>query len=289
MKIVKILGGLGNQMFQYAFYLALKEKYPNEEVKIDTSCFRGYHLHNGYELEKIFGLKAKEATFWDKLSIAYPYNHYRVWQIGKILLPKRRSMFVEKFEGGYDSSVFDKKGSCYYDGYWQDERYFKHEQEIIRDAFVPKSISKKNIEFEQKLHGKKSLSIHVRRGDYISNPYFSNICDLAYYQKALHLILNLEKIDIVCIFSNDIEWCRIHISPLLNNQEVVYVDWNKRTNSYQDIYLMSLCNHNIIANSSFSWWGGWLNKNKNKKVICPSKWNKIKGSLFKIPDKWIKI
>ena len=89
MKIIKILGGLGNQMFQYALYLAIKDSYQNEKVKIDTSCFRGYPLHNGYELDKLFCIEADEATFMDKLKIAYPYTHYHIWQVLHKLRIKR--------------------------------------------------------------------------------------------------------------------------------------------------------------------------------------------------------
>lgn len=93
-------------------------------------------------------------------------------------------------------------------------------------------------------------------------------------------------VDVYCVFSNDIVWCKENLPKIIGNKAIRYVDWNTGTNSYMDIYLMSHCRHNIIANSSFSWWGAWLNSNKDKIVICPKKWNNIKGSKFEIPEKW---
>lgn len=290
MKIVKILGGLGNQMFQYAFYLALKERYPNEEIYIDTSCFRNYPLHNGYELAEIFDIDAKEANFYDKLKIAYPYQNYHIWQIGKYILPKRKTMYMERKEGGYDNLAFQVTRSCYYDGYWQDEQYFKDIKDKIIQVFTPKKISSINENLISNIANKTSLSIHVRRGDYIGNSFYDGICTLAYYEKAIKKILDSINIDFVCIFSNDIDWCKQTLAPLLKQiEDVVYVNWNKGQDSYQDIFLMSACKHNIVANSSFSWWGAWLNQNKDKIVICPSKWNNITNSQFQPPKEWIKI
>lgn len=290
MKIVKILGGLGNQMFQYAFYLALRNRFPNEELYVDTSCFRKYPLHNGYELAKIFDIDAKEASFHDKFKIAYPYPNYRAWQIGKYILPKRKTMFMERKEGGYDNLAFQVAGSCYYDGYWQDDQYFKDIRDEIIRVFTPQNISYRNKSLISKLTGKTSLSIHVRRGDYIGNSCYDGICTLEYYEKAINKILDSTNIDSVCIFSNDIKWCKQTLTPLLKQiADVVYINWNNGEESYQDIFLMSACNHNIVANSSFSWWGAWLNQNKGKMVVCPSKWNNIKNSQFQTPKEWIKI
>lgn len=289
MKIIKILGGLGNQMFQYALYLALKEKYPNEILKIDTSCFRGYPLHNGYELKRIFGIDSEEATFWDKLKIAYPYSHYRSWQIFKRVLPKRETMIVEKNNEEFENRVFTKGKSCYYDGYWQNERYFKDIRDTILKVFEPKVINPQSAELAKKILAKESVSIHVRKGDYVNNPIFKNICDIAYYQKAIGYIQNKINCNYYCIFSNDIEWCKSNLSHLIPKDKVTYIDWNTGKDSYQDMYLMSCCKHNIIANSSFSWWGAWLNNNKGKIVLCPQKWNNKQDSLFELPNNWIRI
>lgn len=289
MKIIKILGGLGNQMFQYALYLAIKNRYQDEEVKIDTSCFRGYPLHNGYELDKLFSIKADEATFMDKLKIAYPYTHYRIWQVLHKLRLRRSTMLIEDSKGAYAGNVFHMDKDCYYDGYWQNERYFKDIRPEILQAFTPKVISHQNLEFCEKMKLRKCVSIHIRRGDYVNHPLYGGICDKAYYQRAITYIQRNTNCDFYIIFSNDIEWCEKNLSDLLVSKEVTYVNWNKGKNSYQDMYLMSRCNYNIIANSSFSWWGAWLNYHEDKIVICPTKWNNIKSSKFELPQRWIKI
>ena len=129
----------------------------------------------------------------------------------------------------------------------------------------------------------------MRRGDYINNTLYGNICTKDYYLKAIERIKEIKEIDTFCVFSNDIMWCKENLSSFLNECNVIYVDWNHGKNSYQDIYLMSQCNNNIIANSSFSWWGAWLNQNIDKTVICPKKWNNIPNSLFEMPDDWVKI
>ena len=289
MKIVKILGGLGNQMFQYALYLALKEHFPDEEIKIDTSCFCAYPLHNGYELNKLFHIDAKEASFIEKAKIAYPYLNYRFWQIAKRILPKRKSMLTEPKNEEFTTSVFTQNGNCYYDGYWQNEKYFVDVKEQLYEIFTPKVIDARNASFAKDLSACNSVSLHVRRGDYTKNPLYGGICDGTYYINAIKKIESYIDVDVYCVFSNDIEWCKEILQKIIGNKTIRYVDWNTETNSYMDIYLMSHCRHNIIANSSFSWWGAWLNRSKDQIVISPKKWNNIKGSKFEIPEKWQRI
>ena len=108
MKIVKILGGLGNQMFQYALSLSLREQFPHEQVMIDTSCFRNYPLHNGFEIDRIFAQKALVASWKDILKVAYPYPNYRFWQIGKYILPKRKTMCVERKDFSFDAAALTR-------------------------------------------------------------------------------------------------------------------------------------------------------------------------------------
>lgn len=289
MKIVKILGGLGNQMFQYAFYLAVKHCNPKENIKIDLSCFNGYPLHNGYELERVFGINAPTANIKDLCKVYYPYFHYRLWQIGKYILPKRKTVYHESFFAKYTPSILKDKKICYYEGYWQNEKYFKAIRSEILNVFKPRSINVKSKDLANKLIKCSSASIHVRRGDYVTHRWFGGICDIAYYKKAISELEARKDIDVYCIFSNDISWCKTNIAPLIKAKEIFYVDWNKKEESYLDIYLMNLCKYNIIANSSFSWWGAWLNEYKEKIVICPAKWNTRKGATFDLPESWIKI
>lgn len=289
MKIVRIIGGLGNQMFQYAFALSLKQMFPDEVILIDKNAFRGYPLHNGYILEKIFALSIRQASISEIFKVSIPLPHYRLWQIGKRLIPKMESIYEEKEDMVFDSEVYSVIGSTYYDGYWQSEKYFSSNVHIVRNEFRFPDLDKRNKEFVCKYAGKTTVSIHVRRGDYLKEPLFKNIADIFYYQKAIERIKNLTDIDCFIVFSNDIEWCKKNLSELFGQTESSYVNWNHGIESYKDMQLMSLCSHNIIANSSFSWWGAWLNENPDKIVISPSKWINRQNEIDIIPNTWIKV
>lgn len=286
MKIVKILGGLGNQMFQYALYLSLRKLFPNEQVKIDIHCFNGYPLHNGYELKRVFGIEPPEANYKDLTMLSYPYFNYRLWQIGKRILPIRKTMCIEPASGAFEHSILENAKDCYYDGYWQNERYFKTIRKDILKAFTPLQMSDKSIELSKKVRSCHSLSIHVRRGDYVNHPLYSGICNEEYYEKAIDYVRKNNHLDVCCVFSNDIPWCKKHLASSLDGIQIIFVDWNKSSNSYEDIFLMAQCQYNIIANSSFSWWGAWLNVHPCKMVISPSKWNNSPNSQFEIPSEW---
>ena len=288
MKIVKILGGLGNQMFQYALYLSLQESFPKERVALDLSCFHGYHLHNGFELERIFSLTAQKASAAAIMCIAYYYPNYLLWRIGKRLLPRRKTMCLESSTFRYDESVLTREGNRYFDGYWQEERYFVACREKVLKAFTfPAFKRTENLSLLRKLD-KNSVAIHVRRGDYIGNQLYQGICDLDYYRAAIDKISTYVTPSVFCIFSNDIAWCQTHLQPYLK-APVIYVTWNTGTESYRDMQLMSCCAHNIIANSSFSWWGAWLNQNSEKVVIAPKRWLNMDDCQFPLPASWVKI
>lgn len=289
MKIVKILGGLGNQMFQYALFLSLKELFPNERVMIDISCFKGYTLHNGFEIDRIFAQKPTIASWKDILKVAYPYQNYRLWQIYKHVLPKRKTMCIEQKKLSLDTSILLHKGDCYYDGYWQHEEYFYTIKESIRNAFsFPEITNERNKETTIRIQMSNSVSLHVRRGDYINHKLYRGICDIEYYKRAIQYIEKHVQPQLYCIFSNDTEWCKNSLHELFWGKEVIYVDWNRGADSFIDMQLMSLCSHNIIANSSFSWWGAWLNQHPDKIVISPTKW--INAEVEDpIPKRWIKL
>lgn len=290
MKIVKILGGLGNQMFQYALFVALKQRFPEERVMVDTSCFRGYPLHNGYEIDDIFSLNSDVATWKDIARIAYPYPNYKWWKYGKHILPNRSGMCVEKKDCTFIDNVFSQMGDMYYEGYWQCEEYFSFVKREIYKAFnFPRVTDERNEEIITKVQETNSVSIHIRRGDYVNHPWFKGICEIDYYRKGILYLEENVKPDLYCVLSNDVDWCKEGFSHLIPQDKVVYVDWNKGRESYVDMQIMSLCKHNIIANSSFSWWGAWLNQNPQKIVLAPSKWKNIELATDPVPTSWIKI
>lgn len=267
MKIVRFLGGLGNQMFQFAFYKALENNFKN--VRADMSQFDSYDLHNGYELENIFHIKTDKAS---SFTIHLYDPAYRSWWIRKIrrVLRLKYAYREEKRWFGFESDIFEDKEDRLYWGYWQNTEYFKKINHEIRQCFQFKLILEdKNAEILKLIQQTESVSVHIRRGDYINNPFFGGICDKEYYLKALNMINEKVANPIFFIFSNDMDWCKENL-PIQN--ELHYIFWNTGSSSAIDMHLMSNCKHNIIANSTFSWWAAWLNTNKDNLVISPANW-----------------
>ncbi|TDE04761.1 alpha-1,2-fucosyltransferase [Flavobacterium sandaracinum] len=278
MKII-VSGGLGNQMFQYALYLSLKEKGKN--VKLDTSLFNFAKMHNGYELERCFGLNIPKVKV----------TNWGILKLRTILKYKFKSI-VYNDKLNYDEQVFKSK-CTYLNGSWQSEMYFKQIENSVREAFVFKNIDVENQKVAKEIHSTKSVSLHIRQGDYLENSIYAGVCTEEYYLNAINSLIHEignEQNTMFYVFSDDKAFANQFINKLNLNARLV--DFNNGVNSYKDMYLMSLCKHNIIANSSFSWWGAWLNNNPNKIVIAPNRWfgNGHKESYKDIvPKSWIKI
>lgn len=288
MKIVRIIGGLGNQMFQYALYIALKKKFPEEEILVDTSLFRGYNVHNGLELERVFGIELPQASFRQLLKLSWPIiGVYKISRFADKILPKRSSQLIESPDLKHKSEIF-KSGDRYYIGYWQDYRYYQDCRNEILAAFKfdgPLSNGcQKILDKIQSIDN--AVSIHIRRGDYLGHGLFSGICTIEYYSKAIEFIKSTVNVGKFYIFSDDIPWCEVNISPLLRNHEFEFVDINHGKDSHLDMFLMSKCRINIIANSSFSWWGAYLNTNPSKIVCAPKKWANVEKIITyrQLPD-----
>lgn len=290
MKIVNILGGLGNQMFEYAMYLALKDAHPEENIYCSTRSFNGYDLHNGYELERVFSVKNPEASLFQLSRLAYPFFNYKTWQIMRHWLPiRKKSMTRGAINIPFDFSQVSRNDSVYYDGYWQNEKNFMHIRKKVLDTYTFSPFTdNKNTELSEKIKNKTAVSCHVRRGDYLKEPNMC-VCTPDYYARAITNMNARVNPELYCVFSDDMQWCRENLVNLIGrDKEIVFVDWNKGVNSFRDMQLMSLCKHNITANSSFSWWGAWLNRNEYKIVIAPKKW--IAGNILNDPicEDWIR-
>lgn len=297
MIIVKIKGGLGNQMFQYATgkALALRNK---TELKLDLSWFEKQteNIPRVYELG-IFPFKQNfvdteylQKTFWFM-------NQDVFTKILRNILRKISPYHIQKMRVErhyqFDREVFLARGNIYLDGYWQSEKYFLDAKKaILSDFTFPLFVDDQNKKMSYMVQNTHSVSVHVRRGDYISlasaSACLGGICTLDYYQKALSLILEKVPDAEFFFFSDDIEWVKENLGRGLKSY---YIDWNKDMESYRDIQLMRLCQHNIIANSSFSWWGAWLNPNPSKIVIAPDKWFNYTNIDTRdlLPDSWIRI
>jgi hypothetical protein len=290
MRIVQIIGGLGNQMWQYALLVALKKRFPEEDVYYNASFFNGYSLHNGFELDRIFNITARQASVKDIRKVYHHFiGHNFFMRLYTHYFPEMKTERREVESSPYRKEVLQEKGDFYYNGYWADHRYFDTvRHQLLKEFSLKEPLDKKNQEFLNEMSGKETCSLHVRRGDYLKDPDYRGICDLDYYQKAISIVI--EKTDKpICflIFSNDMNWCKEKLVENFGSNEVVYVDWNRGCDSYKDMYLMSQCQANIIANSSFSWWGAYLNESPNKLVVSPLRY-KNKDMGFKIPlDDWI--
>ena len=281
MVIVKLTGGIGNQMFEYTFGEQLR--YLGYDVKYDISELQEYKVHAGYELENVFNLRLNYAR-------DYELKKYKLTLWNRLLrkLNAHNSWIVQQdFSYNMKYLQLNRKETLYLDGYWQSEKYFKNIVDKVRQKFIFPELDIKNKEYLNTIQNANSVSIHVRRGDYVNHPLHGGICDLAYYQRAIEYIKQKVNNPLFVIFSNDIEWCKSNLQ--LENS--LYIADNSGDNSYKDMQLMSYCQHNIIANSSFSWWGAWLNNHEQKLVIAPSKWFNDPNYNTKdvIPASWYQI
>lgn len=279
MNVIWSLGGLGNQMFQYAFYRTLQLN--SNDAYLDISLLKKYPLHNGYELESIFNIKPKIASNTQ----LYKTKNSLIFKVLRKL--KLYNAIIIQDGIGFKQEYLMPKNNTYLIGYWQSEKYFiQHAKQIHKDFAFP-SLDPENESIAQMILSTNSVSIHVRMGDYVNHPLHGNICTLEYYQQAISIIKQKINNPMFFIFSNDIEWCKQN----LNIDNGIYITGNNGVDSYKDMQLMSLCKHNIIANSSFSWWGAWLNNNSSKIVIAPSKWFNDTNIYIQdlIPESWTKI
>lgn len=289
MKIVKYIGGLGNQMFDYAFTYLLGKTF-EETIYADVQYYKDHKFHNGLELERVFDITLKRAKVWDIVKMAWYFPNYYIDYHLRRYLPNRKSQYYEPIGGVYSPETLKKVKNRYYYGYWQDHKYYDDIRDELREVFRFKiSLNEKNQKImNDLLSSDGSVGIHIRRGDYLNHPVYKDICTYEYYAKAIALIQEKIENPVFYIFSNDILWCKNNIEKLISGCKVVYVDWNKGEDSYCDMQLLMACKTLIIANSSFSWWAAYLNS-RNPWVIAPKKWkNKRETFSYQLED-WTKI
>jgi len=290
MIITKLIGGLGNQMFQYAAGRRAAH-FNNTLLKLDITGYekqtgitpREYMLHifniqeNFSSINEINGLK----------------NNSFIRKVFRKINPffQNNSYIKEKYFH-FDPSILNIGDNSYLEGYWVSEKYFKDIENVIRKEFTfknkPDVVNKKTI---NRIRNCESISIHIRRGDYVSDPktnQFHGVCDLNYYHQAIKYMTSKITNPYFFFFSDDPKWCKANLRL---EYPTIYISHNLGKKDYEDMRLMSECQHNIIANSSFSWWGAWLNQNKNKIVIAPKKWFRDESIDTNdiIPESWSKI
>lgn len=263
--VIQLSGGMGNQMFQYALYLQLRALGKN--VKIDDKT--DYQGKNKRPIRlDVFGVKYEIPTELEMLCLTDSFMDI-VSRIRRKLTGRKTAEYIEKNQL-FDEKVLEKN-RAYLVGCWQSEKYFLGVKEEVRKAFTFQklNLSKKMLDYEKKIKESNSVSIHIRRGDYLEvSEVYGGICTPEYYEKAMK---QMEEWNPNChffVFTNDVPW----VKENYQGENVTIVEGNDEDSGYVDLYLMTKCKHYILANSSFSWWGCYLSSSENKKVIAPGQW-----------------
>jgi hypothetical protein len=278
--IVRLKGGLGNQFFQYATGYSLSKRL-GCELKLDISFYE-QKTSRAFDLGA-FSIESEIATERESIDLGAPLNFenklIRKLKLSPLLLPN----YLEESKSFiYDARIDLIDQPIYLDGYWQNLNYFEQYREELSRLFVPRiKISEQFEQYLDQIKASQSVSIHVRRGDYVNDPHTQSIhgtCDLNYYKKAIEFIGSKVKSPTYFIFSDDIDWCVQNFDFL---KDKVYI--GKTTSALEDFQLMRNCQSNIIANSTFSWWAAWLTSKQNNslaaEVVLPSRW--LKNTLTK--------
>lgn len=274
MIVVRLIGGLGNQMFQYAAAKALALA-TRQTLRIDRNSFKDYKVHQ-YGLHH-FSIKDTEYSKLDK--IVHRIKHLNV----------KKAVYNET-DFRFNPDLHALKGNpLILNGYFQCEDYFIKYKKEIGEAFeISSPLKPITKDLLKKIQCENAVSIHIRRGDYLqSEPHNTDKTD--YYLKAIDVIKARVTDPVFYVFSDDMPWVKenFKIDAVLN-----YIDFNDPDTNFEDMQLMSSCKHNIIANSSFSWWSAWLNKNPEKIVTAPREWFTSTEEMDYqdvVPNDWIKI
>ena len=266
MVAVQLSGGLGNQMFEYALYLKLKSL--GKEVKIDD--FTCYGPGERKKMLDIFGISYERLT--GKEYIRLTDSGMRPDQRLRRLLFGRKDLSYREKSCNFDPEVFTREPALFL-GYYQSEKYFADIEEQVREAFRFRNFipDARNRALEEQIRRCPSVSVHIRRGDYLEPKHralYQGICTDDYYASAIDWMRRTIPGAVFFFFSNDPEW----VKEKYMATDFVMAEGNDENTGYADLYLMSQCRHHILANSSFSWWGAWLNADPQKKVIAPKRW-----------------
>lgn len=301
MKIVNIIGGLGNQMFQYAFALAWKARMPQEKVYVDTQhyknafikAYRGNNFyHNGYEINRVFpNASILPATAIDLMKVSFYIPNQVLARVVRRFFPKRKTEFIaDQQPYMFIPEALAVEGDCYFEGYWMSPLYFDANRNGILKEFAFRPFdTNENKELEHLLKRDNSITIHIRRGDYVGSSNLGGICTLYYYRNAICEAKKVIHKPEFFVLSNDQEWCMRNLKNEFGDARVHFVTHNQGADSYRDMQLMSIARCNILANSSFSWWGAYLNQRKDHISYCPDKWHNTMDYKDHYVDDWIKI
>jgi hypothetical protein len=269
MIISRIYGGMGNQMFQYAYGRALSIKHKTKFKIYFDDCGIGWADHSKQLMLTRFNIQAEIATEKDRAKFICDSNNISTKALHKINRILKGLHYIG--DGArvheYHYNALNTPDNSYTDGFWQSDIYFKGVESAIRNDFSIKyPLSEYAKKIERQIKSCNAVSIHIRRGDYLEQTKTYVICDMHYYNKAVSVIKSKVEHPVIFAFSNDAIWIK---ENLKFDVPVVVVEG---TQAYEDMHLMSCCKHNISSNSTFGWWGAWLNPNKDKIVILPKRW-----------------
>lgn len=270
MKILYFGGGLGNQIFEYSFYLSVKDRFPSQRIYGVYSKKRFKEHAGGLEIERIFNVNLPKSSKCAEVIMTC----IMAWN--KLVRPTKYYCH-NLTKPNYDAFLFNAHKMVF-------ECYRDRKQWI---SFKPIDLNENNKKIVELMLSTNSVSIYVRRGDFLSAKYaakHAEVADEVYYTKAIEYIKNNLDSPKFFVFSDDIPWCRENLE--IDGAE--YIDWNTGRNSYIDMFLMTKTKANIIANSTFSYWSAFLS-NKKKLVVFPSKWRHSEGELDIFPKSWIEL
>jgi len=288
MIIAKIAGGLGNQMFQYAFGRTLS-LHNNVELKLDVTMFETYefHLYTMNHLNIVESYATAEEIGW------FHRKRQRRGYVGHLLNPlfADPQRYVEEPRYTFVPEMLELKDPCYVDGYWQSEKYFLTIKDVLREEF---SLREPLGDYSQNIAGqilstKHPVSLHVRRGDHANHPTYKvthGSRPVAYYDAAIKIMNDKVSKPHYFVFSDDVEWARKNIKTGFPTEFV----GQGPIKNYEDLELMRLCSHHIISNSTFGWWGAWLSEFEHDGLtIAPTHWAKKFESVDLVPERWTKL
>lgn len=265
MIIIRLRSGLGNQMFQYAFFKQMIFWHGEDRVKLDADTYH-WNVHNGLEIDRVFGIDLAPVSVPAEISLRYADVGYRLYHR---LLRRLRGRKDRAYRNWKDIRYEEYRDmdEVYLEGYWNEERYFKDVAPVIRQLYrFPELTDASDLQVADRIGEVRSVSVHVRRGDYRKYQKTLPMCPPAYYERATAHLQQKYPDLVFFVFSDDLDWCR---KNLLLNAPVHFVTHTNPSDSWKDLMLMSRCRHHIIANSTFSWWAAWLDPKEDKTVIYP--------------------
>lgn len=293
MKHVRLIfnGGLGNQLFQYAVYVYIKTYFPNIHVHADLSSYLYQDHHNGFEVNKIFKndfTKSIEQTVLKRQTLSQ-YSHEpslnRILRLLKLKLCGYKTIYdtQTKTADGLNDAI-KNHNKILLAGYFQIPQFSQSVAQKLNELRAPIHYNAASNKILETIRCRNTVSLHIRRGDYLNIPDYQVFNGLKYYYNTVSFFNSRVDNPLYVVFSDDSDWTKANLSI---KQDCLFVNCNSGKDAYLDMLLMSECNHNCIANSSLSWWGAWLNRNPEKVVVAPKYWFANKPSREIVPNSWM--